>query len=499
VDGPDYGALIKMLPAVIGGLGGSSPGQAAFQQSFLQGQQLAQQERDQKQREQQARQAQGANYLMGIAEHAQNFDDPVALDQFLSLAETAGSRAGYVQPGDLKGKISIAPSKIAAKRLKELSDQLDTYEKNGYSLDDLASSGAVVELKDGSHLPIANAIDLTRKRPLSQAGSPIAKPQKADLAASTEEERFVQKWAKDQGKTFTQLTADEELQARKAFRESGRADKTVAPGGVDAQFNDLVELWKQANPGKEVPASVRTKLRAQANAVNDRPAATPLVGADDVDGIADAIISGDQPPTLQGLYRLGAPVRAALARKGYNLANAQLDWAATQRHLSTLNGPQQTRLRQATDNAEHSLDVIDALAQQWKGGRFAILNKANLALAKSGAYGREAATIARQLEGQIADVTSELANVYMGGNSPTDHALALASKNLSAEWDERTLRDMIKMARTNLQIRANSIKNTGVIGVGGGSAYLPPTPAAGVTGAGGSRVYYDADGNPIKK
>lgn len=191
----------------------------------------------------------------------------------------------------------------------------------------------------------------------------------------------------------------------------------------------------------------------------------------DAKAIALAIMSGDQPPDTRGLFRLAGPVRAELAANGYNLTNASLDWEATKKHLATLNGTQQTRLRQAISTASDSLDVIQNLADRWDAGRFPILNSANLTLAKNGAYGRDAASIATQLEGQITDVTSELGNVYMGGGSPTDHALQLAGKNLSANWDRKVLTDMIELARKNLQIRQNSITNAGPV------TSSNPTPA----------------------
>jgi hypothetical protein len=198
----------------------------------------------------------------------------------------------------------------------------------------------------------------------------------------------------------------------------------------------------------------------------------------DAKDIAGAIVAGDQPPTLAGLYSRSGPVRAELARQGYNLANAQLDWSAAQQHFKTLNGAQQTRLRQAVDTAAHSLDVIDTLADQWKGGSFPILNRANLALAKNGAYGAEVATTARQLDAQIADVTAELANAYMGGNSPTDHALELAAKNLSSDWSQKTLKDMTALARTNLRIRQNAIRNIAAAGPSEVNPYAPPAATA---------------------
>src|SRR4029453_13562562 len=112
-------------------------------------------------------------------------------------------------------------------------------------------------------------------------------------------------------------------------------------------------------------------------------------------------------------------------------------------HFTTLNGPQQTRLRQAVDTATHSLDTIDGLAEKWHGGKFPLLNRATLQIEKNGASGPQAAPPGQQLEEQAADVAREPPHAYMGGNSPTDQALQLAAKNLSADWSEKTLKDMI--------------------------------------------------------
>lgn len=203
----------------------------------------------------------------------------------------------------------------------------------------------------------------------------------------------------------------------------------------------------------------------------------PTTGAgadDDVKSVVDAIIRGDQPPTLQGFYGNTLKVRGELGRRGYDLTTANTDYQATQQYWKTLNGAQQTRMRQAVDNASHSLDVIDALAAEWKGGRFPLLNRGRLAAARNGALGPEAQRIATALEAQIADVTSELANVYMGGNSPTDHAMGLAAKNLQSNWSEPQLKALIEQQRRNLQIRSNSIKNAAAITPSSQGATPPP-------------------------
>ena len=199
--------------------------------------------------------------------------------------------------------------------------------------------------------------------------------------------------------------------------------------------------------------------------------------------IAEGVKQGIVPPDLTGVNRdLKGMVIAKLAKDGVNLTQLTQAFKAEGQLLRTLNGNQQTRMRQALGTAKESLDVIDDLADQWhatdKQGRIVTLNKANLALAKEGLYGDKPQQIATQLEEQISDVTSELGQVYMGGNSPTDRALGLASNNLSSNWSIETLKAATKLARTNLGIRESVMNNPTV--VGGSPLYTPG--GGGVTG-----------------
>jgi hypothetical protein len=223
-----------------------------------------------------------------------------------------------------------------------------------------------------------------------------------------------------------------------------------------------------AEPGRYQPMRTGVNVNVQAPKEDDAKQA--------VAGMKEGTI----PPQLPGrATKEYVSMMAEARRQGYDLVKANLDWSATTKHIATLNGSQQTRLRQAVDVAYHSLDVIDDLSSKWKGGRFPALNKANLAAAKAGVYGEEVASVARQLEGQITDLTSELGQVFMGGNSPTDHALQLAGKNLSADWSQKVLGDMTALARTNLQIRRNSMSNVGVAGASANNPYdTPAVPAA---------------------
>lgn len=204
---------------------------------------------------------------------------------------------------------------------------------------------------------------------------------------------------------------------------------------------------------------------------------------EDVKDVVQGMIDGTLPPQLPGraspMYNA---IMAEAQRRGFNLAGAATDWMATQKHVQTMNGAQQLRLNQAVNALPEMLDNVERLGKQWNGGRFAILNRANLAAAKGGAYGTKAAAIATQLDAQIADVVADLGNVYMGGNSPTDHALQLAGKSLSADWSEPVLHSMVELAKKNVQIRRNSINSTGVAGASADNPYMPaPPPAAPTT------------------
>jgi len=260
-------------------------------------------------------------------------------------------------------------------------------------------------------------------------------------------------------------------------------------GGNRASENyDFTDYMRSLYPGKDVNALSPDEVRKARQSWAESGKVQILGGMnrlyEDVDpkALADAIISGAREPNTATLGRpAAAAVDSELAKRGFNKTHAMLDYKMVERAIASLDGTQQTRMRQAAQTALASLDIIDELAGQWKGGRFPALNSANLALARQGAYGPDAQQIANQLEAQITDVTSELAQVYMGGGTPTDEALKLAQKNLSAAWSEATLKQNTKLARANLQVRMNSMSlaNTNAArGISGeGNAYVPTQPA----------------------
>ena len=310
------------------------------------------------------------------------------------------------------------------------------------------------------------------------------------------------------------------LKTNAQYLDQEKARREAQKQALEERKQNLEEQeFKEKLPGGGLYAPTETKLAVAATGGNQaaeaalkrldqskresRPVNVTTLGSNDVKDIADAIENGDQPPTLQGLYRNAGPVRAELARRGVPVAKMEMDWKATQRYVSTLNGPQQVRLRQAITTASDSLDKIEELYAEWQklapASGFKILNKAALT-ASMNLPGRTGA-VATALNAQIADLTSELGNVYMGGNSPTDHALSLAQKNLSADWNNETFQEGLKQARSNIKIRQNSITHAQPAGVGseyfrGGqqapaTSYTPPAGAKSAIGPNGHKINVD--------
>jgi hypothetical protein len=198
----------------------------------------------------------------------------------------------------------------------------------------------------------------------------------------------------------------------------------------------------------------------------------------EVDAITRAIIEGRRSPDLKGLFKVRPLIEARLAASGFNQASALSDWNATQRHIAAMNGTKIAGLMSSANTAQESLANIEKLYNEWvqigPASGLRLFNRAGLRTAQN-MPGR-AGAVAQALEMNIADLTAELGNVYMGGNSPTDHALKLAAHNLSADWNEEQFREAIKQARQNIGYRINSIKSSPVMGASAGNAYAPPAP-----------------------
>jgi hypothetical protein len=225
----------------------------------------------------------------------------------------------------------------------------------------------------------------------------------------------------------------------------------------------------------------RGKNRAQFKEWESAHASTYMGSGDDPKAIAQAIQRGEQPPTMTGLYRMAGPVRAELARNGYDMVKGQNEWNGVQKWISSANSTQQLRLRQAVEKIPPHVEMIEGMYSKLEKiglpTGFKFWNKAALAAARN--LPGETGALATNLEGQINDLSAELGNVYMGGNTPTDEALKLAKSNLSSDWNPQTFHKAIDLIKQNVIMRRNAIRFTGPGGVPTDSPYMPDALSTG--------------------
>jgi hypothetical protein len=276
-------------------------------------------------------------------------------------------------------------------------------------------------------------------------------------------------------------------------------DEPMGKALVDQTNAAMLARYQVLNPGKPLPPYFTLPPNAtgkdyeridklmegteKAQGIKDKPpsySATP----GDVGETAKAIMAGESSPVLTDYsFRDRTAIAAALHKGGYNQALAQQDYRAVQRHLATLNGAQQTRLKQAIEFTADTLPQLqsayDKLASLAPRSGFKILNKGTMAAMKQ--LPGEAGSAAQQLDSLIADFTSELGTVYKGGNSSTDESLALAAKNISGDWNEQTFKDAMKRISTSIGIRRNSMSAVGAAGVSADSPYERKDPQGPMT------------------
>jgi hypothetical protein len=208
------------------------------------------------------------------------------------------------------------------------------------------------------------------------------------------------------------------------------------------------------------------------------------VNPDDPKEIAQAIIEGRRSPLLNRMFRYAGPVAAELAKNhDYNHATAEQEWGAMTKFVASANNAQQLRIRQSIDAAYHQLDNIESIYGKWKEAGAAsgikVFNRAALAASRN--LPGEAGVSAHMLEASINDMIEAVANVYMGGNSPTEQAFHLAEANLKSNWNPETFEAGLKLLRTNLKYRDNALKTAGPVGTGGQNQYAPDNTQSGNT------------------
>lgn len=181
-----------------------------------------------------------------------------------------------------------------------------------------------------------------------------------------------------------------------------------------------------------------------------------------IDAIAEGMKQGTIAPDPEGLNRQGlyADVVGKLASDGVNFNVMRQQYLAQKRLINTENSPQGVRLDIAVRSGLAMYDKVDALSTQWDGLGLGLLSRANLKLATEGAKGPEAQKLALLLNGQIAQLTSDVATVEQNGMTPTNEARDVAKTGLESWWGDKSIHAMTAQGRANMRIRDTARKET---------------------------------------
>lgn len=270
----------------------------------------------------------------------------------------------------------------------------------------------------------------------------------------------------------------------------------IPPGSL--RWDQVVNAISRANPGihPDVLAATVDKMQPlldQASKERWQQMSAQRTasggGANDiVQAVIEGIIAGTTPPDGKRFYRIWPQVVAGLQERGFDLAKATMDWNATGKMQSSQNSPGQLRLRQVVGFANKSLDIVQQLADKWEGGSYPLLNKVGLYTAA-----QQGDPLAIALQAQVADLQSELATIYKGGNTPTDRGLERAAQQLDAAWSLPQIKAAIRLAHENLTLRENTFSQP-TAGVKD-SRYNSATPAPPADPNTANRIL-DTTGNP---
>lgn len=257
------------------------------------------------------------------------------------------------------------------------------------------------------------------------------------------------------------------------------------PGMQDAVKLRLQDAIQRAHPdasvhflktedGNEVPLVIKKEGgNVQITDVNGNPYVSPQgTGKSDAEAISHAIVTGLQPPVLTGLYKNSKAVRAALARDGFDLTNATLEWKAAEKQIQSLNGPQMVRYAGLANSVVNTIDEVRKLSEQMKNSGIPALNAAKLQTLIQTAGNSPAGQLATKYQAAVNTLKEEFANLANGGYAPTEPAWALANQQINGNYGVDQLAAGLTEVQRLIRYRLNAIPNFKTLGAGGTNRYI---------------------------
>lgn len=177
--------------------------------------------------------------------------------------------------------------------------------------------------------------------------------------------------------------------------------------------------------------------------------------------IGEAVIRGDQPPDLKGLYRQGPGVKAYLAERRFDQSKAITEWNRAQKEVQALNGPQQVRFRQLMNSLPPALDRIKKLSEQMNQSGIGALNAAELR-AKIRVWGNSPqGQLATQYLTLIKGIKGEMAQAENGGYAPTESAWKTVFDQIDETYGAKQMGTAVDELQRILKYREHGMNSVG--------------------------------------
>jgi hypothetical protein len=270
---------------------------------------------------------------------------------------------------------------------------------------------------------------------------------------------------------------------REAFQ--ARLKNAIALNTPDATVH-----FAKNDDGSETPVII-TKQGGKVSITDTKgneyvpPGGTGEGGKTAAQEIADAIAEGKQPPTTTGLYKQGAAVKAQLARKGFDLTNANLEWQAAQKQVQSLNGPQMTRYAGLAKSVVNTIDEVKGLSEKMQNSGIPMLNAAKIQEYIQLQGNSEKGQLAAKYLAGVNTLKEEFANLAQGGYAPTEAAWKLAEQQINGNYGVQQLSASLTEVQRLIRYRLQGIPNFQTLGPDAPNRYKPDGGGGG-TGHGAS-------------
>ncbi len=218
--------------------------------------------------------------------------------------------------------------------------------------------------------------------------------------------------------------------------------------------------------GPADPATAAATTAARAKAQTD-----VIANSDEAKSIGDGIISGDQPPTTTGLYRVGPGVRSYVAKQDFNLARAQLQYDAAKKQVASLNGPQAIRWMTSAQSVVNTIDEVTRLADAMDQGGVPALNKLQLQAWVQANGNSEGGQLATRYINATNTLQEEMAVLAQQGYTPTEPAWKLAGEQVNRNYGDKQIRAALDESKRLIKYRMNSIPGNEEFGPNAPNAY----------------------------